>query len=200
MSKATPEFLDRFIVHLALQLLTNVQWIEEWLSGQRRHLYWRSPIVKQDGFGFIDWTLELNPTLMLRFGFFFHSTTTVPSQYLQCYPLTRDQLDQHVHTIGLDIDSAPPEALAKMMASALASDTIQAKIHENAITCSWFYPEIQDRGECVNWPIQHRSTFDTVATSLLYRRQDGETCPREAARSHFCLGRNSRRAIPTRMV
>ncbi len=184
MSKPSPEFLDRFLVHLALQLLTNVQWIEEWLSGQRRYLYWRSPIVKRNGLGFIDWTLELNPTPMLRLGFFFHSssssttattastTTTTASQYVQCYPLTRDQLDQHVHTIGLDIDSGPPEALAKMMASALASDTIQATIHDNTITCSWFHPEIQDRGECVNWPIQYQSNFDAVATNLLYNNLD----------------------------
>lgn len=138
-------------------------------------------MVKRNGLGFIDWTLELNPTPMLRLGFFFHSssstttastTTTTVSQYVQCYPLTRDQLDQHVHTIGLDIDSGPPEALAKMMASALASDTIQATIHDNTITCSWFYPEIQDRGECVNWPIQYQSNFDEVATNLLYKNLD----------------------------
>ncbi len=162
-----PTFLDRFLVHLALHLLADVPAIEELLTGTKRNqLYWRSPLAQAtNGLGFIDWTLELSTTLSLRFGFFFRSTH---SQYLQCHPLTQDQLEQHAQTVGLDMDSGPPEAMAKMMAHALISDTVQAQVDGTTVSFSWWYPDIQERGEFIHCPVQHQSEFDAVGTTLLY--------------------------------
>lgn len=124
-----------------------------------------------NGLGFVDCTFDIATTKpSLRLGFFFFSSyPSTTSQYVQCHRLTPTQLEQHAQSVGLDIYSGPPEAMAKMMAQALLSDTIQAQLDGSTLSCSWEYSDLQDRGTFTNWTVEHISQFDTVATNLLYQ-------------------------------
>lgn len=146
------------------------------------------------------------PQMQLRIGYFWVSSTAIPAsapyqpnktinkktkaRYVQTQPLTQEHLEAHAQSIGIDLFSGPPQAMAAMMAQALQSlgsgateattttspppttgacrmqhqGTERTQVVEDSML---YYADVQERG---TWKlsVESISPFDAVGTNLLY--------------------------------
>ena len=103
----------------------------------------------------------------VRFGCFLLQKPTC--LYLQGGPLTMRQLEQHAESICIQLNSAPPEAMAGMMANELVAMTATkiVRLDRSQLHLSIFYNEVQDSGKLAMDIAQSTSQLDQVCMQLL---------------------------------
>lgn len=120
--------------------------------------------------------------LQIRIGYFLQSTPSpLKARYVQSKPLTQVQLEAHAQSIGIDVFSGPPQAMATMMAQALHSlgsssgpstttldgTCVVRATEKTLVDKTLYYSDVQERGT-FGLPIGSISEFDTVGMNLLY--------------------------------
>jgi hypothetical protein len=128
------------------------------------------------------------PQLQVRFGYCWLSRlqrqqkpkkTQYTARYIQCKPLTQAHLESHAKSLGIDVFSGPPQAMATMMAQALHSLGAATATTSRLQSCVvrpgantvedalLYYSDVIERGQ---WtlPIESKTKFDAVGTNLFY--------------------------------
>jgi hypothetical protein len=196
-SRGSPSFLDRFIVHLAANLLSS-QTVFDQLSNDDAPkpppLYWRSSLLddpraslmegasteadNQQQLLFVDLTFEFLvkhsvPMLTVCFGCFLKRQQPT-CLYVQGFPLTIMQLERHAQSVGIDLHSAPPKAMAGMMAIELKDilkskqQTLPIKMEEAQLHLPLYYRDVEESGTLSMDIDQTTSQFDRLGMSLLF--------------------------------
>jgi ABC-type transporter Mla MlaB component len=186
----TPSFLDRFILHLAANLLGSQKVLLRLDNHEKcsAPLYWRSKLSVDDPSGllrgqcidaqllFVDITFDFvvhgdddkAPQLLVQLGFFRLNQPTCT--YLQTSPLTMAQLEQHAQAVGIDLHSAPPKAMASMMAQELQTPQKPQTLHVEGdeARLSLYYRDVHESGNLLLKISQTTSQFDSLGMSLLF--------------------------------
>jgi hypothetical protein len=206
----SPSFLDRFTLHLAANLLGTRAVLDRLKQDKnninKKSLYWRSKLFDDDPLGqgcwpdstssttdndhkilFLDLTFDFdvddndnkNPKLSLRFGCFLLQQPSC--RYVQGSPLTMTQLEQHAQSVGIDLHSAPPKAMAGIMAKELlaaAAANTNTKIqlllnkddkNRNQFQLSLYYRDVEESGILALDVAHSTSQWDRVGMNLFYR-------------------------------
>jgi hypothetical protein len=192
-----PTFIDRFNFHLAENLLGENR-LEEFGMPSKKHdqpsnsLYWRSKIIalensskqqqlllpdgkKPERLLFLDVTFDLilhdddkSLHLTAQFGFFLCNESSSTSHYVRGGKLTLAQLEEHAQGVGIDLHSAPPQAMAGMIASALSNTAkATAKVRANHLDFSLYYSDVDESGVLTLDVEAKTSQFDALGVSLL---------------------------------
>lgn len=196
-SRGSPSFLDRFTLHLAANLLGS-QTVFDRLSNDDAPkpppLYWRSSFLddplaslmegasteadnKQQLF-FVDLTFdfvvqEKVPMLTVCFGCFLKQRQPT-CLYVRGSPLTIMQLERHAQSVGIDLHSAPPKAMAGMMAKELIDilkskqQYVPIKMEEAQFHLPLYYRDVEESGTISMDIEQTTSQFDRLGMSLLF--------------------------------
>jgi hypothetical protein len=120
-----PSFLDLFGFHLALRFVGNEALLKNLnkVPSQSKSfsLYWRTPLLLNSSseMMFLDATLTFDRSkISTKFGVLLRKSDNSIC-YIQASPLTFSQLSNHTQNVGIDIDLTAPDALARIMGSAL---------------------------------------------------------------------------------
>jgi hypothetical protein len=197
-STGSPSFLDRFALHLVANLLGSQTVLDRLGNDDApKHppLYWRSSLLddpraslmegasteadNQQHLLFVDLTFdfvvkEKVPMLTVRFGCFL-KRQSLTCLYVRGSPLTIMQLERHAQSVGIDLHSAPPKAMAGMMATEL-KNLVKSKQVVNTVVMEkeqqfhlpLYYGDVEESGTLSMDIDETTSQFDRLGMSLLF--------------------------------